>query len=765
MPNPSDQSRTSSSRGSGALVPSDQSAFPFVLDQPEQKPAGLSVTAPAPANRGMSVWDVLRYKWTMTMVALPVMVALIAAIWTLIEPKYLARAEIRVKPIIPHLVFRTEDSGLIPMYQSYLNTQVSVIRNPTVLQRVLDQPAVQKTEWYTDPSPPLGPGKLNLEVLRDELEVTPRGRTELIDVSVLSRNARDAVVIVNAVIDEYVRYVHEQAEQSDDRLFTQLTNEYNTYKTKIAGGERVIEDYRKQLGTGDPEELITQKRVRLDAAEAELREHRRKIVSMQWQLQQLEEMLEVRRRPATQPAEKRPEVALSYQDDPEWRRLSNAVKAAEHEVEVYGLRLGSRHPKMEEARRAVELAKRNLREREEQLETALTAPEEAIGPSAPGRSVSLAARVEDARQRLGLLKQEEQLLEANLNTEREEFNRIFSMAGDLAKEQEKVAHDREMYEAVRTRLSQKAMERNVPGSISVLSRAMSPSEPYKDRRLLLSVFAIMAGLGSGVGVAFLRAAASQSIQTAMDVPRAVSAPFLGQLPLLGEGDRHGVDEVALQAEFLRMARTALLERLGGASGRAILITSAGAGSGKTTVATLLSKSLAQCGRRVLLVDADLRRPAVGYRLGIQGGPGLVGALRGTSTDEECIIATDNQRLNVLPGGGHRGGSEPELLANGTFAQCMERWRSCYDIIVLDSPPVLPVADARILARNVDGAVMVVREGHCRRADVVDALAHLATAGTTLLGTIFIGSLPRSRYPADYYGYYATETSSQASQVR
>jgi Mrp family chromosome partitioning ATPase len=104
----------------------------------------------------------------------------------------------------------------------------------------------------------------------------------------------------------------------------------------------------------------------------------------------------------------------------------------------------------------------------------------------------------------------------------------------------------------------------------------------------------------------------------------------------------------------------------------------------------------------------------------------------------------------MPAGTQGDGIRIEMTANGAFTACLDRLRPKYDVILLDSSPILPVADARILSRQVDGTIMVVREDKSRRADVVDALACIGSSGGKLLGTVFIGSRGRENYQREYY---------------
>jgi uncharacterized protein involved in exopolysaccharide biosynthesis len=135
----------------------------------------------------------------------------IAAIWTLVVPKYRAQAELRVRPILPYLVFQTEDSGKIPLYDSFVNTQVAIIMSETVLQRVLDQPVIRDTQWYKNPPKSLigqlrGLPPSPIDRLKGALSARPLRDTEIIDVSFIDSSAEEAQLIANTVLEQYISH-------------------------------------------------------------------------------------------------------------------------------------------------------------------------------------------------------------------------------------------------------------------------------------------------------------------------------------------------------------------------------------------------------------------------------------------------------------------------------------------------------------------------------------------------------------------------------
>jgi len=194
----------------------------------------------------------------------------ITIIWTQVVPKYQAKAEVRVRPIIPYLVFKTEDSGVIPFYDSFVNTQVSIIRSSVVLQRALAKQEVKETQWYKKPQIQLlqrllgNPPEPPIERLGDNLSVRPRKETEIIDVSFVDSSAKDARIIVDAVLDEYINYIGEKSDADKDKLYRQLTEQYTSLQRQIQGQEAISARLHESLGTRNPQELISGKRARLD---------------------------------------------------------------------------------------------------------------------------------------------------------------------------------------------------------------------------------------------------------------------------------------------------------------------------------------------------------------------------------------------------------------------------------------------------------------------------------------------------------------------
>jgi polysaccharide biosynthesis transport protein len=219
------------------------------------------------------------------------------------------------------------------------------------------------------------------------------------------------------------------------------------------------------------------------------------------------------------------------------------------------------------------------------------------------------------------------------------------------------------------------------------------------------------------------------------------------------------DETMMADAYRSAITSILLSRVNGVSPRIILVTSPRPKAGKTTTVANLGISLAEIGRRVLLIDGDLRRPRLGKLFGLQFATGLSDALlddgSGTITLDSVVRPTTVPGLYVLP-----GGSEPanisRLLHSTLLDNLVESARSQYDFVLIDSPPMMGMADARLLSRIADGVVLISRAGETSPEQLGDARERLADDGTPVIGTILNGCDLRIEDPAyvNHYNSYA-----------
>jgi succinoglycan biosynthesis transport protein ExoP len=209
------------------------------------------------------------------------------------------------------------------------------------------------------------------------------------------------------------------------------------------------------------------------------------------------------------------------------------------------------------------------------------------------------------------------------------------------------------------------------------------------------------------------------------------------------------------AESYRSLRTSLQFARQERQFRSVLVTSPGVGEGKTSTLANLGVVFAEAGERVVLVSSDLRRPQIGQYFGLDERVGLTSVLQGQRKLEEAVQPVPGfDRLSLLPAG--PSAPNPAELLNGALARdIFAQLRDRFDLVLIDSPPVLPVTDAAILSQHADATLMIAAAGQTRRSDLHRAVEKLDQVGATILGSVLNKvSKQTGRYYGYSYTYYA-----------
>jgi capsular exopolysaccharide synthesis family protein len=288
-------------------------------------------------------------------------------------------------------------------------------------------------------------------------------------------------------------------------------------------------------------------------------------------------------------------------------------------------------------------------------------------------------------------------------------------------------------------LSQVVTLSSDPGS--VVEPAQRPTSPVSPKHKLDLALGLLLGLVLGVVLASLRDQARDRIQAPPLVAKSLDAPILGSIPrshrlLVGSAHLASVDEPHGQAaEAYRTLRTNLLAVCRESKAKTVLITSARQGEGKTSTAANLAVALAQAGRSVVLISADLRNPRVHAVFGIGNEQGLGQVLEGTLPLDEAIVETDLPDLRILPSGPVDAVDEPvELLQSDRMGEVLQECcRS--DFVIIDGPPIFPVADSLVLADLVDGVLFVTDAQSSTQASVAQSRRQIHQVGGRILGGI------------------------------
>ncbi len=179
------------------------------------------------------------------------------------------------------------------------------------------------------------------------------------------------------------------------------------------------------------------------------------------------------------------------------------------------------------------------------------------------------------------------------------------------------------------------------------------------------------------------------------------------------------------------------------------------GEGKTMTSTNLALALAQTGRRTLLIDADLRRPRVAGLLGLDAAVGLTTILVGKTKVQEAIQVHEPSGLHFLASGA-KPPNPTEILQSRVTRELIEQLRSEYEMVIIDAPPLLPVADATVLSTVADGTILVINHGKTTRDQLSEAIGRLHQVGARIFGVV-VNMIPRRSTNSYYYYYYEENT--------
>ncbi len=556
------------------------------------------------------------------------------------------------------------------------------------------------------------------------VSVDPIKSSRLVDVSFVSADAAFATKAVNQLTREYVEQNNEIRHHNVTSSLEWLGQELDRQKAKVETSEKAMASYREQqnaISLEDRQNIVVARLNQLNDAATRAKTARVQKEALYNQVMALG-------------GSASPETLPAILQNQYIQAIKTQLADLERERANLSERYGERHP---------EIIKINasIRDASRQLQSELAKSIEAIKndyQSAVTEEKTLAAALDEqkgAAMALGRKSVSYTVLEREAQSNRQVYENLLQRE----KEVQVLASSR----GNNVRLMEYA---EVPGA---------PFTPNVRRNLLL---AVLGGLVIALGLVFGVSYFDDTVKTPEDVTGKLQVPFLGMVPRT----KHGTVPLlsgAVPHEFgeaFRSLRTSLVFSNGSSSGRVVLITSAQPLEGKSTTACNLAIALAIGGERVLLVDADLRRPGVTRTLNLEGAVGLSHLLTGQATPREAIRQLDTPNLWVIPSGTVPP-NPSELLASDRMKMLLSGQHGWFDWVIVDTPPVLAVTDAVLLSPLASGVAFIIRSEMTPSRHARRALDTLMTGNPRLLGAVLNGvDLDRNRYYySRYYGYEHT----------
>ena len=703
---------------------------------------------------GSLITPILRRWHIMLVTILSICAVGLPAIWLIGKSVYDSTAAIRVAPIIPSILFGDKDSeGVIPMYDNFKNTQANLITSEQVLQRVADDLADKNLTFFKKPVDikaelkDKSTGKQNPAlvvaikemVISGDLRVIPERKSELIKISMKSTNPTESAQVVDAFVRAYMGIVVDEETKGGDQSLTILENEARTLSNKLEKQQQVIRDMSQEYGTSVLDEYHQMMFQRVVALQAEITKAETRRITLQTQVELLKE---VKGRGVD--AEKLIKIRQDFLNaDLMIHSLTANVAQIEQSLIVAKQTLAPTNPELKQKADLLDMLKQRLDQRRQEMNKDFD--EMLTRELASSDKKQLENAIAELKQTETYVKYLRELL-VKEDSETIELGRK-QLAIKDSERQLKLTE--ELYDRVRRRIQELEMERKRPARISVAYYA--GTLPVKSKSIKYTFALIFGAFSCGALLAFLRAKVDHSLYTPIDVSKRIGVRIIGTTTSISHLDVLKLpNQIADDYQTIR-ANLGLLN--GGCIPKKLVITSPAVREGKTTFAVNFSTSLARSGKKVLLIDGDLRKSDIRGLLNLPKGSGGLQELLAGKSFEDIICSVPLAGFDVLAADSENVSDALGLLSSPCVSECISVISEKYDHIIIDSPPVLAFPDALLWAKMADGIILVSYAGRTEERDVKEALDRLAQIKTNILGMVLNNVDINYSYNRYGYNYY------------
>lgn len=709
-------------------------------------------------------WEIIEKRgWMIVSVFLTVFTLVLAG--TVNEkPVYKAEALLEIERGNPNIITVRELFQMENATDNYLETQYKILQSDTLARDVIRRLHLDQVREFNHGKPirggktadALGPGggttlptdaaheQAVLRRFEERLSVSPIQRSSLVRVSFGSHDPNLAAEAVNTLVESYIQENFETHWEATQQASTWLTNQLAGLKIRLEKSEDAVQQYARRNGLlylesskGETENIVDER------------------------LRQLQD-----------------ELTQAQADRYQKESLYRLVEAGDYGAlpGVFGNKLTQdltiRIADLERQQAALAPAFKPGYPKMKQLQSQIDRLKQLLARERAQATQHIADEYFAAVRREVLVNKafDQQRMQANAVAEKSVQYNILKREADTNKQ---------LYEGLLQRLKEARVSAGLKASnIRVVDAAVPPTSAVKPRVALNLALGALLGLAGGITLAFARERVDSTLKSPDDIETFLHMPALGMIPSrqpLAEGENGSgralpmrvlakiehrrleptesekqngwvrVDAKSFEHSDLREAfrglRTSVLLSTAGRAPRSVVFISAEAREGKTTICGNLAISLAQLGKRVLVVDADMRQPSIHDFFHVPDAPGLANYLAGDEEWRNLIRATGSKGLDCLT-----GGPEPpdptELLSSERMQTLMREAMGDYNFVLVDSPPLLNVTDGRILTTVVDGAVFVIKGGATARELVQRAQVCVAEVGAHLIGAVLNDLDPR-----------------------
>jgi polysaccharide biosynthesis transport protein len=562
--------------------------------------------------------------------------------------------------------------------------------------------------------------------LRSRLRIEPLPGGRLVNLRFNAYDPSLAALVANTLAELYIDQSRDFRNTNSTEATGWLSERLREQRAKVEAAERALIAYQEQQGLAGTPVDDTPDGDRVSTLEAAAVAARMERVDKETALAQ------ARGVPSYQLASL-PAITAN----PAVQEARSKVAELQAEYGRLGDTLGDKHPDMLRVRGEIQAAQDKL---QAEMRNALRSLE----------GDAQAARAREAGLEASLVQARSESLEGGRKAI--EYNAL----------RREVEANKQLFQSLMSRSKETGLESELTSTnVRIMEKAEVPRAPVAPRRARNYQLALVIGLALGFGLALLFEHVDNTVKTPEDI-KALGLPFLGMVPNVGQRPGQPAASRAVTtaspeaavAEAYRVLRTNLIFSAAADGGRALVLTSANPGEGKTTTTANLAVALALNGAKVLVVEADLRRPALHQHFRIQKTPGLSDLIVSKCQASQAIQSTRFKGLQVLPCG-YVPPNPAELLGSANMREIVQALRSCYDWVLIDTPPVLAMADTPVLCPLVDGIVLVVSAEQSPRPAVLRAVDQVQGVGGKITGVVLnrVDLRRNSYYYGQYYGEY------------
>jgi len=650
-------------------------------------------------------------------------------------PVYSSAAQVLVVKKQPDAVPVSSVDGRMAVMEDYLATHTTLIRSPEIVKRAakfLPPEGLKSTGARQDPAAAIGQA---LTVTRDMKE--NNNPTNILILTGRSGDPEESLKMVDAVIKGYKEFLDETFRTVSDQTLELITQARDTLERVLARKEKEYQDFRLNTPllprAAGQAEYSALKDIQTKHSAATLR-----AAELQNRLTTIEAVLKEKGREAAMRA-----LEVSAQkDDKAQDKLLESLVPLYAQLREHQENYGEKHPSVASLRARIQSMREAWRDYYDTVQ------------NGNGKTDPLEEKLQTLRMLLADANQNVKLYDSLLESEGRDARRIANFELQDEKHRNDIQQTRQLYDVIIKRLSELDLAKNQGGYDA---KVIAPADIGKKvAPVAWQVFggALVIGIGLGLALAYLAEYTDTTFHTPEELQKVLGAPVIGHVPVLEPDPRAVARQAAGQdipdpmlcafhspkstrAEAFRGIRTALYFSTHGSGHQVIQVTSPHAADGKSTLAANLAISIAQSGKRTVLIDADFRRPRVHKLFHVSSEVGLASAIRGDCDLSAAIQMSGIPGLWILPCG-PRPSNPAELLTSPRFQEMLQEIRSKFDFVIVDTPPVLVVTDPCVVAPRVDGVVLALRLARNVRPSAERARDVFASLGANVLGVVVNG---------------------------